>query len=406
MPFLAGLVVVKIKGWHTKIYQDIVGVGYLAFYTYIMMTCEGTLAFTYTLPLMSMLIIFKNRNFMIRYGTINIVVLTISIVRNYLNGMNSASDISNYEIQFGMILFCYIGYIVAIAHMTKSDNAMLDSVKGNLDKVVTTVEQVKVASNAVVDGVTVVRELAEENKEGATTVVRSMEGLVEQSKMLSDRIDSSMGMSEDIDDQAGNVANLIENIVELVEKSAVHADDSTVELKNVVESTNTMAKLSADVEVILNEFRNQFVKVKNETGTIENISSQTNLLALNASIEAARAGEAGRGFAVVAEEIRNLSMGTQASSNSIMDALGLLEDTADNMTESITTILTLISETLEKMHTVNASVGMIAEDSKQLGGEIEVVDSAMKKVESANKTMVENMKQIQDIMVAMTESVE
>ena len=97
-----------------------------------------------------------------------------------------------------------------------------------------------------------------------------------------------------------------------------------------------MAELSADVENILSDFHSQFERVKEETSTIEGITSKTNLLALNASIEAARAGDAGRGFAVVADEIRDLSTGTQKSSGSIMEALRLLESTSDKMTESIT----------------------------------------------------------------------
>ena len=166
-----------------------------------------------------------------------------------------------------------------------------------------------------------------------------------------------------------------------------------------------MAKLSTEVEGILNEFRNQFNRVKQETSTIENISSQTNLLALNASIEAARAGEHGKGFAVVADEIRNLSLGTHTSSNSIMEELKQLENTSGKMMESVSAILNLIAETLETMEKVNSSVENIADDSKQLGNEIEVVDAAMKQVENSNKSMVDNMLQVQDIMVEMTESV-
>lgn len=292
-PFILGLVVLKIKGTHTKYYQDIVGVGYGIFYLYIMMTSPGTLAFTYVMPLVSMMVIFKNKNFMVRCGIFNVAVIVAAIIRNYLNGMNTSSDISNFEIQFGVIVFCYIGYIVSIKHLSESDSALLNSVQSNLDRVIKTVEKVKGASNEVVDGITVVRELAEENKEGANAVVCSMEGLAEKNQMLGERIDSSMEMTEDIDNQVENVADLIENIVEISEKSVEHAGTSSQKLENAVKSTNAMAKLSSDVEVILNEFRNQFNKVKQEIGTIENITSQTNLLALNASIEAARAGEAG-----------------------------------------------------------------------------------------------------------------
>lgn len=404
-PFILGLVAIKLKGWHTKLYQDIACIGYGLFYLYIMLTCQGLIEFTYVLPMVGIMIIFKNQGLILRCGAFNVVLLMVCIIRNCMNGMNSAQDISNYQLQMGIILFCYIGYVVSIKHLSVSDNALLESIKDNLNKVQTTVEKVKIASNSVVDGVTVVRELADENKEGAKQVVDSMEDLAEKNRMLSERIDSSMEMTNDIDNQVENVANLVENIVQISGKSGEHANNSAIELEKVVESTNAMAKLSTEVETVLNEFKNQFDRVKQETGTIENISSQTNLLALNASIEAARAGEAGKGFAVVADEIRNLSMGTQNSSNSIMEELKNLEDTSDKMTESITTILRLISETLETMQAVNSSVRMIADDSKELGNEIQIVDDAMKCVESSNKNMVENMNQVQDIMVAMTESV-
>lgn len=405
VPFIIGLVVLKVKGMHSKAYMDIVGIGYGIFYLYIMATAPGTLAFTYILPMVSMLIIYKNRNFIMRCGAASVAVLIYTIVRNYMNGMNTAADIANYEIQFLIVVFCYVGYVIAINHMVNSDGALLGEVKDNLAKVVNTIEQVKVASGSIVDEVTVVRELTEENTQDASVVVESMEDLVKKSDLLGQKIESSMEMTKDIDGQVTEVAGLVENIVELSEKSAKHANNSSKELKNVVQTTKEMADLSTNVETILKEFKNQFDKVKQETGTIETISSQTNLLALNASIEAARAGEHGRGFAVVADEIRNLSMGTQNSSGSIMEALSLLEETSEKMTESITTILKLIAETLNTMETVNDSVETIAGDSKELGDKILVVDSAMKTVETSNKNMVDNMEQVQDIMVEMKDSV-
>lgn len=403
-PMVVGFIILKVKGWHAKCYRDICAAGYWLFYAYIMFTSPGTLAFAYVLPLLCMLVIYKDQGLMLRYGVINMIILAITIVRNYNNGMNTPSDITTYEMQVGITLFCYIGLIIAIKHMSESDNSLIGSIRDNLDRVVTTVKQVKGASNSVVDGVTVVRELADENKQSANEVVDSMIALSEQNDVLSDRISSSIQMTEDIDSQVENVTELMGHILSISEKSTVQAQDSSKELEEAVSSTNAMAELSAEVERILNDFTNHFDKVKAETGTITNISSQTNLLALNASIEAARAGDAGRGFAVVAEEIRNLSIGTQQSSEKIMDALNLLQETSEKMTESVTGILGLIADNLERMQSVNASVSAIAEGASHLGDEIQIADAAMKQMSESNEHMVQNMREVQDIMETITES--
>lgn len=225
------------------------------FYLYVMLTCETTMAFTFALPMVGIMIILKNQGLILRCGIFNVVLLIYCIIRDYGNGMNSAQDMSNFELQMGISLFCYIGYVVSIKHLNVSDNALLESIKNNLNTVVTTVDKVKSASHAVVDGV---KELAKENKEGANLVADSMGDLVENNLVLSEKIDSSMEMTEDINHQVENVADLMGRIVEISEKSTQHASKSTKELKNAVESTNTMARLSTDVDSILKEFRNQF----------------------------------------------------------------------------------------------------------------------------------------------------
>lgn len=128
IPFIIGLIYLKIKGWHADKYYDIVGIGYGLFYLYIMLTSPGTLAFTYILPLVSMLIIYKNRNFILRCGV----------------------------------------------------------------------------------------------------VVESMEELVVKSNTLGEKINSSMEMTEDIDNQVANVTELVNHIVELSEKSTQHANSSCI----------------------------------------------------------------------------------------------------------------------------------------------------------------------------------
>jgi len=299
----------------------------------------------------------------------------------------------------------YMAYILAIDHLQKSDGAMFDSVKDNLDKVVHTIEQVKEASTEVVDGIAVVKGLSDENIEGADNVVNSMEKLTGNNDVLQEKTNSSLDMTNKIGQQVGNVAELISEVVTLSNGSMEYARTSSKQLEDVVESTSRMAELSAEVDSILKNFRDEFQKVKNETGMITGITSQTNLLALNASIEAARAGDAGKGFAVVADEIRDLSMGTTTSSERILGALANLEETSEQMTESITVTIELIRDTLEKIMQVNESVTRITEDSVRIGNNVQVIDSAMTQVEESNKNLVDNMNQVSEIMLLMTENI-
>ena len=350
-------------------------------------------------------ILFKDRKFIVSCGIGNVAIVILSTIIKFMSGMNALADIDNYSLQISCIILCYVCYVLSINHLNLSDGALTDSIKADLDRVIKTVEQVKDSSNMIVDGITVVRELEEENKQGANFVVSSMNELSHNNDILHDKTNSSTQMTTQINNQVENVAALINEVVQLVSESVEHTDISSKELADVVESTKTMAELSGEVDNILREFQQEFSKVKTETGTIGEINSQTNLLALNASIEAARAGEAGKGFAVVADEIRNLSTETEESSDRIMTALGHLEDTSNRMLKSITTILELIQTTQTKVVQVNDSVSGIAKDSTQIGEHIGVVDSAMQEVESSNRNMVDNMHEIENVMKDITDCI-
>lgn len=406
LPFLLGQLLLKFGRRASSYYKYVIAIGYSVFYLYVLVTTESPLGFIYILPLTSMLVLFKNRNFMIQCSIICTIIIIINWIVKVSSGMNAPEQIKDYPLQLSCIWLCFVCYILSINHLNQSDGALTDSIKANLQRVITTVEQVKVASNSIVDSITVVRELEDENKQGANSVVSSMEQLTEQNQLLHEKAISSMDTTTTINTQVENVASLITQMVLLTNESAKHANSSSDELAHVVETTNTMAELSTEVEQILRNFKNEFIMLKEETSTIETITSQTNLLSLNASIEAARAGDAGKGFAVVADEIRNLSTETQTSSGRIMSALGHLEETSENMTRSITKMLELIQMTANKITQANQSVSSITNDSAQMDSNIQIIDSAMKKVETSNQNMVKNMQQVCEVMDVMTGCIE
>jgi len=403
VPFFAGDLLLRIRGKADDRYRYALVVGYGIFYTFLICTTDSPIAFTYILPVVSLLVLYKDQKFMVGCAIANIASVIVSVFYHLVVlGQNTATDQKNYQLQVACLLLCYIGYIMSIRHLIESDGALTDSIKADLKRVVTTVEQVKTASNTIMDGITVVRELATENKHGSDIVVDGMNKLTDNNDQLQSRTASSQEMTGDINSQVQNVASMINDMVSLTAESGKHAKTSSVDLESLVQTARTMADLSNEVEHILDAFKAEFETVKQETGTIDSISSQTNLLALNASIEAARAGEAGKGFSVVAEQIRKLSTETKDSSGQISEALSRLDEISGKMTSSIEETLKLIQVTLEKVTQTGENVNKITQDSSLLGEHIQTIDSAMKEVESSNRQLVENMEQVSSIVETMT----
>ena len=389
----------------SKYIQRIIPITYGFSLWVILFISETPLVCLYAPPMIAVLMVYNNFRLIILTGVFlcfeNFAVL---LYNNYM--------VKTWHLEIDQVAIYILAHICFVVFSIFSvkiacniSTRRLDTVKKEKEKVYTTVEKVKVASTSIVDGVNTVRDLSDENMEGAEDVVRSMETLIENNNVLQERTQSSLAMTNQIEKQVESVSASVQQMVEISEQSMANAQISAKQLADVVDSTREMAEISSEVESILAEFKEEFKKVKDETGTITSITSQTNLLALNASIEAARAGEAGKGFAVVADEIRNLSSGTQISSERILGALLRLEETSGKMTESITKTVEIINGTLSKINETNENVSKITEDTIHLGENIQIVGVAMKEVKDSNVELVDNMNRVGDIMEITTENI-
>ena len=332
-PILVGEIMLRVKGFATELYRYVLVIGYGIFYTFVISTTSSPIAFTYILPVTSLLVLYKNKKFMITCGIANSLIIIGSAAYRISLGFNSATNMKDYQLELSCIILCYICYVMSIKHLNESDGAMTDSIRADLHRVVTTVEKVKEACNSIMDGVTVVQELASENTHGASIVVRSLHKLQDNNNNLQNTTTSSNEMTSDIHSQVNHVAEMIEQMVALTATCEDHAKISSADLEGLITTTNTMAELSTEIEKTLQDFKDDFAMVKKETGTIEQITNQTNLLALNASIEAARAGEFGRGFAVVAAEVGKLAVNSGEINKSIKLSLKELTATIKSLEE-------------------------------------------------------------------------
>jgi len=336
---------------------------------------------------------------MVQCGIGTLVISIASSVHKFMNGMNSASNVNDYTLQASCIILCYICYVVSIDHLNESDGALTNSIKADLERVVRTVEQVKGAGNQIMDGVTVVRELEDENRQSSTTVVQGMSELTQNNNVLHDKTMSSMDMTTNINEQVERMASLMEQMVTLMNESADHANESSGELSRVAETTMLMAKLSDEVETILSEFQKEFERVKTEVSTIESINSQTNLLALNASIEAARAGEAGKGFAVVAGEIGTLAAQTSTTVGSINEIIAEVNQAVANMTGCLKESTDFLEQTVLKDYEDFMGV------ADQYTKDATVFDDDMSAISGQINTLLSSIVEIADAMQGVSSTV-
>jgi len=88
----------RVKGWATELYRYDLVIGYGIFYTFVICTTASPIAFTYILPVTSLLVLYKNRKFMINCGIANALIIVGAAVYRYMLGFNSASDMKNYQL--------------------------------------------------------------------------------------------------------------------------------------------------------------------------------------------------------------------------------------------------------------------------------------------------------------------
>lgn len=79
-----------------------------------------------------------------------------------------------------------------------------------------------------------------------------------------------------------------------------------------------------------------------------------------------------------------------------------MDEIYEKVFRSITETVELIQINIEKMESVDQSVTGITNDAVSLGGSIKTVDSAVKEVETSNKTLSDNMQQVCELMETMT----
>lgn len=150
---------------------------------------------------------------------------------------------------------------------------------------------------------------------------------VEESTANIDRVSDSSRATQELAQQAGELATHGGDVVQ----------SATKEMSKIAEAVN-------DSSNIVHDLGEQSMRISAIISTIKEIADQTNLLALNAAIEAARAGDQGRGFAVVADEVRKLAERTSQSTQEITAMISTIQSGTQKAVSSMQEGLTRVND--------------------------------------------------------------
>ncbi len=379
----------------------VLGLGFLVFYTYLLVTSTSELAFCYIAIVFVILTVYVDIKLSVIVGVYAFVLNVAVLVKKGVVDGFSQELIANAEIVIAFVIFLSIFGIVAIskvAQIGKVTAAKADMQRDQSERLLNTTLEV------------------------ASTITESIQVAAAETETLGKAIEATKYAMEDLSGGAGDTAAAIaeqqcstEEIDGYIKGVGVSTEEIVAEISNTEESISVadgvMNELVEQVKVSeekgalvakeMDELKGYAAKMVTIVNLISKVARQTSMLALNASIEAARAGESGKGFAVVAGEISDLASQTNHATEDINNLIG-------NIGRSLDEVVVAVEELLVSNQNQNEYVGQTAEHFREIENSArKISDQAMQLKEAVESASAANSAVVESIqnVSAVTEEV-
>ncbi|WP_246188042.1 methyl-accepting chemotaxis protein [Paenibacillus tengchongensis] len=255
-----------------------------------------------------------------------------------------------------------------IGQMGESINEMIASLAMIVGKIESTVAEVAVSADDLLNYATqssytsfeiteVVREVAQGMEEQFRGSEQSARATEEMAIGLQKIAESSAQVSDQTESVSGEV------------------ESGYVEIQSTLEQMSVISSSAAQTAELVNTLTGQAEQIGQIVDVISDISNQTGLLSLNASIEAARAGEHGRGFGVVAGEVKKLAERTNESIVHIVELVRQIQASTANAAVSMEKSIAEIGEGMGRMKHVGDAFEHIRSSMREVSMQIQDVSA-------------------------------
>lgn len=150
--FLMGIILLKIKGMAYSGYRWIMGIGYLMYFAIIAWTALDEISYIFILPLISIIILYKDPKLikMMMWLTM-FVLITSNLYKGRVKGMMEFVSSIDGALQFAIVLCCYACTNMAIKHLVESDGVLNDKTMSSMEMTSAIDAQVKNVADLMED---------------------------------------------------------------------------------------------------------------------------------------------------------------------------------------------------------------------------------------------------------------
>ena len=286
--------------------------------------------------------------------------------------------------------------------ITDTYNGDFNTIKNNLNVLVTAMNDITAAAEEVANGNLTVelRERSPQDKlmqalaamvSGLTRTVSDIRGIAGEVAAASQSISTaSVQVSKGASAQAAAAEEASSSMEEMVSNIKQNADNASQTDK----IANKSAKDAAESGKSVLEAVSAMKEIANKISIIEEIARQTNLLALNAAIEAARAGEHGKGFAVVAAEVRKLAERSQKAAAEINQLSATTLRVSEKSGEMLDKLVPDIQRTAELVQEISAASKEQDTGAEQINKALQQLEKVIQQNASASEEMASTTEEL------------
>lgn len=314
--------------------------------------------------------------------TINEIVMKMN---EFSNGNFATSLHVKTNDEFGQLAKSFNG-------MTENLRQTMKMVGDSSEQVAATAQQLTASSNEVSLSTEVVTESIQDISQGVNVQNR----LTTEVNTLSTNVLQKMN---DITENIVNVNESAQTTKGLANHGQHSVNDVMAQMNMISDKTDALTEQMKELDASTNA-------IVEAVHMIKDIATQTNLLAINASIEAARSGEHGKGFAVVATEVRKLADESNLAAIEIEKMATTIAEHTDRIVEEIIDNDQAVSLGKEKVDIASQSFANIDESVDDVQAQTEAVTAAIRQIYADIEKLVQDIDHIHEVSMKTNDNVQ